>query len=186
MPEPTPAEIAPPAPDEYTPFYAGYVARALQLPAPRLGHTAAALAAWAARVSDPAFRYAPGKWSIGEVVGHMAETERVFAYRLLRFARGDAQPLPGFDENAFVAAAGFDAVPLEDLVAWFAAERAATQALVATVPAEAWTRRGEASGRGMTARAALYVLAGHAAHHLDVLAARYGAARDGAARDGAQ
>lgn len=173
VPESAPRLPAPPAPDEYAPFYAGYVARARRLPPPLLGHTAEALATWAARVPDPGLRYAPGKWSIREVVGHMAETERVFAYRLLRFARGDAQPLPGFDENAFVAAAGFDAVPLADLVAWFAAERAATEALVATLPEGAWARRGEASGRTMTARAALYVIAGHAAHHLDVLAERY-------------
>jgi uncharacterized damage-inducible protein DinB len=119
-------------------------------------------------------RYAPGKWSIKEILGHLCDAERIFAYRLLRIARGDATPLPGFDENAYVPAGRFDERPLAALLAEFRALRLSTVALTAGIPTPAWSRRGQASGHSVSARALVYVIAGHTAHHLSVLRDRYG------------
>ena len=118
-------------------------------------------------------RYEPGKWSIKEVVGHVSDTERVMGYRLLRIGRGDVTPLPGFEQDPYVAAAGADRRPLASLLAELEAVRAATLALVESLPAEAWERRGTASGNPVSARALAYIIAGHAAHHHAVLRERY-------------
>ena len=118
-------------------------------------------------------RYAPGKWSIREVVGHICDAERVFLYRALRFARNDSTPLPGFDENAFVSASRFDDRALAGLVAEFEAVRAATVPFFDALYPEEWTRHGTASGKGMSVRGLAWVIAGHELHHLDVLGTRY-------------
>jgi uncharacterized damage-inducible protein DinB len=170
------AAPAPPAADEYAAYYAGYVVAAAADDVMRLlrAQAAALRAACGALDADGArFRYAPGKWSVKEVIGHIADTERIFQYRLLRIARGDTTPLPGFDENAYVAAAGSDAHPLDELLREFAAVRGATLALVHGLDAAAWARRGTASGAEVSARAVLYILAGHAEHHLRILRERY-------------
>jgi hypothetical protein len=120
-----------------------------------------------------AVRYAPGKWSVKEVVGHVADAERVFAYRALRFARADATPLPGFDEDAYVAAAGFDRRALSDLAEEFAAVRAATVRLFAGLDAAALERSGTASGFRVTVGALAWVIAGHERHHARLLRERY-------------
>jgi hypothetical protein len=122
-------------------------------------------------------RYAPGKWSVQEVVGHITDAERIFSYRLLRIARGDATPLPGFDENAYVPAAEFDQQTLPSLIRGFRTVRHSTIHLVETIPQAAWSRRGEASGTGISARALAYIVVGHVTHHLDVLGERYGIGR---------
>jgi uncharacterized damage-inducible protein DinB len=119
-------------------------------------------------------RYAPGKWSIKEVVGHVADTERIFAYRLLRVARGDATPLPGFEQDPYVAGAAFDARPLAAVLAEFETARAATLALLDGLSAEALARRGVASNHPVSARALVYIIAGHVQHHLRVLREKYG------------
>ncbi|HEX7338140.1 MAG TPA: DinB family protein [Gemmatimonadales bacterium] len=121
------------------------------------------------------FRYAPGKWSIKEVLGHLTDAERIFAYRLLRIARSDTTPLPGFDEKAYVPPASFDSRSVRSLVEEFRALRLSTMALVENLPAEAWDRRGQASGRTISARALAYIMVGHVSHHLGVLEERYGA-----------
>jgi hypothetical protein len=118
-------------------------------------------------------RYAPGKWSVKEVVGHVADTERVFAYRALRFARGDATPLPGFEQDAYVMAAGFDRRSLADLAEEFADVRKATLKLLAGFDAPALMRSGVASGHPLTTRAAAWIIAGHEQHHAQVLRERY-------------
>lgn len=118
-------------------------------------------------------RYAEGKWSIREVVGHVIDAERIFAYRALRIARGDATPLASFDENAYTAAAGSDTRPLADLVDELRAVREATVRLFASLPAEAWSRTGVASDQPVSVRALAFITAGHAMHHGQVLAARY-------------
>lgn len=118
-------------------------------------------------------RYAPGKWSVKAVVGHVADTERVFAYRALRFARGDATPLPGFEQDAYVAAAGFDRRTLADLAEEFADVRKATLKLFAGFDAPALLRSGVASGHPLTVRAAGWIIAGHAQHHAQILRERY-------------
>ena len=120
------------------------------------------------------FRYAAGTWSVKELLGHMADAERVFAYRLLRIGRGDATPLAGFDEEPWVRAARYDRRSPAEVLADWTAVREATMTLVAGLPDEAWDRRGTANGAGITARALLYVIVGHAEHHVAVLADRYG------------
>lgn len=119
-------------------------------------------------------RYAAGKWSVKEIVGHLADAERIFAYRALRVARGDTTPLPGFDENAYVPAGDFDARPLGSLVDEFRALRVSTIAFMDGLPSEAWTRVGQASGAAITVRALAYIIVGHTRHHVAVLRERYG------------
>jgi hypothetical protein len=117
--------------------------------------------------------YAPGKWTIRDVVGHVSDAERIMAYRALRFARGDGTPLPGFDENAYVPAAGFGGRGLASLGDEFEAVRRATVKLFAGLPAEAWERTGIASGKPHSVRALAYVIAGHGMHHREILRTRY-------------
>jgi hypothetical protein len=105
---------------------------------------------------------------------HLSDTERIMAYRALRFARGDATPLPGFDQEAYVPTSGADAVPLAELVAELAGVRLATLDLFRHLPAGAWTRRGTASDAPFSVRALAWVIAGHQIHHLGVLGERYG------------
>lgn len=118
-------------------------------------------------------RYAEGKWSIREVVGHMCDAERIFGYRALRFARADATPLPGFDENEFVKQARLDDRPLASLIAEFEAVRAASVALFDGLFPEEWTRHGSASGKDVSVRALAWIMAGHEVHHVEVLKSRY-------------
>ena len=127
-------------------------------------------------LDDPAAlaRYAPGKWSIKELLGHLNDAERIFSYRLLRISRGDSTPLPGFDQNPYVVAGRFDERPLLDLIGEFRAVRLCTVALASGVPLHAWAERGVASENSVTARALLYIIVGHVAHHLLVLRDRYG------------
>jgi hypothetical protein len=119
------------------------------------------------------YRYAPGKWSIREMVNHINDTERVFSFRALWFARGFASPLPGFDQNAGVAAARADDRPWSHLVDEFQALRTATLALFRMLPDEAWSRGGIASDKPVSVRALAYMVAGHVIHHMKVLEERY-------------
>lgn len=119
------------------------------------------------------YRYAPGKWSIREVVGHLSDAERVFAYRALRFGRGDTTPLPGFDENEFMKRARLDDRSYASLVDEFAAVRHATVALFDGFFPDEWTRHGSASGKDVSVRALAWIVAGHELHHVDVLKTRY-------------
>jgi uncharacterized damage-inducible protein DinB len=119
------------------------------------------------------YAYAAGKWTVREVVGHVADTERVLAYRALRIGRGDDTPLPGFDENAYVRKAGFDGRTLGDLLAELDAVRSATLTLVRGLPSEAWTRRGTAAGAPYTVRGLIFMIAGHELHHRAILEERY-------------
>lgn len=119
------------------------------------------------------YRYAPGKWSLKEVVGHLADTERVLSYRALRFSRNDQTPLAGFDENVFVAHASFDARPLADLVEEFRHVRQATVALFCRMTPEMAARRGVANQNEVTVRALAYIIAGHERHHVAIIKDRY-------------
>jgi hypothetical protein len=118
-------------------------------------------------------RYAPDKWSIREVLGHLNDTERLFVFRAFWFARGFDSPLPSFDQNVAVSTAGADARSWSTHVEEFRAVRAATLAFFQNLPADAWARRGVASGNAFTVRALAYVAAGHVAHHLRILRERY-------------
>ena len=119
------------------------------------------------------YRYAPGKWSIKEMVGHLIDTERVFAYRALCFARNDKTPLASFEQDDFVAGADFDSLRLADLADEFAIVRQSNVYLFRHLSDEAWSRRGSASGNEMSTRAAAFIIAGHELYHLDVLKTRY-------------
>lgn len=118
-------------------------------------------------------RYEPGKWSVREVLGHITDTERVFAYRALWFARGLEAPLPGFDQDVTVAAAASDSLSWPSLVEEFEAVRGATTALFRNLPAEAWALKGMASERVVSVRAMAFIIAGHVEHHLRLLRERY-------------
>jgi hypothetical protein len=118
-------------------------------------------------------RYAPGKWSIREVVSHVNDTERAFAFRALWFARGFESPLPSFDQNTAIATADADARSLSSHVEEFRAVRSATATLFRNLPAHAWMRRGVASGNPFSVRALAYIAAGHVIHHAKILREQY-------------
>ena len=120
------------------------------------------------------FAYAPGKWTIKEVIGHMSDAERVFSYRALRFARGDATPLASFDENTYVPAGRFNDRRMGSLIDEFQSIRAATVHLFRYLGDEEMTRRGVASGNPISVRALGYIIAGHERHHANLLRERYG------------
>jgi DinB superfamily len=125
---------------------------------------------------DPArttMGYAPGKWSIRDVVLHMADTERVMAYRALWIARGDTTPLPSFDENTFAPIAGANARSMDSLVDELEAVRRSTLAMFEGFPADAWSRQGTASGNPVTVRALAWIIAGHERHHVAIIRERY-------------
>jgi hypothetical protein len=119
-------------------------------------------------------RHPPYTWSVKEVVGHVTDAERVFGYRALCVARGDQTALPGFDENAYVGLAAFDACRLADLVSQFEHLRRSHWLFFRSLPADAWTRRGVANGNPVSTRALAYVIAGHAEHHGRILRKRLG------------
>jgi uncharacterized damage-inducible protein DinB len=119
------------------------------------------------------FRYAPGKWSIKEVLGHVSDTERIFAYRLLRIARGDQTPLSGFEQDDYARAANSSARKCSDLLREFAAVRHATTALVSSLDDAAWLRRGVANQKEISATALAFIIAGHDRHHRLILEQRY-------------
>jgi hypothetical protein len=167
----------PPAATEYAPYYAGYVEAAgsgdvLELLSRQIGEVTQLTDRLPAGQGD--YAYAPGKWTIKEVLGHLNDTERVFGYRALRIARADSTPLPGFDENAWMPWAGFQGRTLGDLGAEFRAVREASLALFRHFDREAVGRSGTASGKSITVRALVYITAGHVQHHLRVLRERYG------------
>lgn len=165
-----------PTPDEYESFYASYIALVPD------GDVLASLKRQAkdtvkflSVISEKkaAFRYAPDKWSIKGLVGHVVDSERVFSYRALSIGRSDPAPLPGFDEKAWAQTANFDGRSLKDLVRDYQVVRDATLALFRSLPAEAWPRRGIANDCGVTVRALAWIIAGHERHHLKVLRERY-------------
>jgi hypothetical protein len=119
------------------------------------------------------FRYRPDKWSIRDLVNHVSDTERLFLFRAFWFARGFDSPLPSFDQGVAAASAAADDRTWSSLVEEFAAVRAATLTFFQTLPEEAWTRRGIASGNPVSVRALAFLTAGHVTHHLAILRERY-------------
>jgi hypothetical protein len=117
-------------------------------------------------------RHPPYTWSVKEVVGHVTDCERVFGYRALRFARGDATPLAGFDENDYARAAESDRRPLADLVSEFEALRRSHLGMFGSLPEAAWLRSGTANGNSVSVRALAYVIVGHVRHHTAILRRR--------------
>ncbi|MGN7454248.1 DinB family protein [Paenibacillus pasadenensis] len=121
-------------------------------------------------------RYAPEKWSVRQVIGHLADTERILSYRLLAIARGDRTPLPGFAEDEYVAAAPFESWTAKEALADYAAVREATLSLLRGLAPGDWERSGTANGLPHSALLLACVIAGHERHHLHILTERYGIA----------
>jgi hypothetical protein len=118
-------------------------------------------------------RYAPDKWSIRQLVGHVIDSERIFGYRALCIARGEKQPLPGFDQEQYAQGAAFDGLPLRRLAEELALVRRAGVLMLRGLPEPAWHRDGVASDVRVTVRALAYIILGHERHHLRVLRERY-------------
>jgi len=170
--------IGVPAAAEFAPAFERYVARVRQVADP-LGELSVQRARFLARLSplteeQAQFRYAPDKWSVKDLVGHLCDAERVFAYRLLRIGRGDVTPLPGFEESDYARAAGAHRRPFSDLLGEWSVVRDSTTALAASLPETDWSNTGTSNDAATTARALLYIILGHTEHHLAVLADRYG------------
>jgi hypothetical protein len=172
--------IAFPSSDEYAEFHKGYIAAvAGERDAIAVLERQWELIEGLRRLTNEQthYRYADGKWSVAAVIGHVADAERVLSYRLLRIARGDETPLPGFDEKILAANSNADQRPLDDLLNELAAVRAATLTLVRSLDAAALTRRGVVNNWNLSVRALAFIIAGHFQHHLNVLAERYGIAQ---------
>jgi hypothetical protein len=165
-----------PSADEYAPFYAGYVAQVPEGDIVEALIGGAEIAAALLSDVDEATAskaYAPGKWTLKEVVLHCADAERIFSYRALRFARGDATNLPGWDEKAYTPMSGAAVRPLESVLDELESVREATVTLFANLPSEAWTRRGKANNYDVSVRALAWITTGHLLHHLGVIQDRY-------------
>jgi hypothetical protein len=173
----TPIHIARPAAGEHSEYYARYIALVPgddALPALRsqIGDTLRLVSG----LGDEAalHRYAPEKWSIKQVVGHLSDGERVFAYRALRIARGDTTPLAGFDENVYAESGEFNGRSIADLCREYGAVREASIALFASLDPPRLVRVGTANNHPISARALGWILAGHELHHRKLLVERYG------------
>ena len=162
--------------DEYVPYYHRYVER---IASPDIVGVLARqadeeVAFWKGIPEEKArHRYAPEKWSVHEVLNHVSDTERVFVYRALWFARGFETELPSFDQDVSSRAARADACAWTNVVEEFRAVRSGSLAFFRNLPADAWSRRGVASGNPVTVRALAFIIAGHASHHREVVASRY-------------
>ena len=170
------AMVARPEAGEYAPYYEKYIALvpgndifgALEMQRLQM------IQLFAARSErDGNFRYAPDKWTVKEVLGHVADTERIFAYRILRIARADQTPIEGFEQDDYVRNAAFNKRPLAELAEEFALVRSATIALLRGIEKEAWLRRGIANKNEVSLRALAFVIAGHELHHRGILEERY-------------
>ena len=173
---PTRAPIGRPQAGEHAEYYGRYVTQVpdgdvVALLGEQIQETVALLSGVSAEQADHA--YEPGKWTIKEVVGHMIDTERVMAYRALRFSRNDATELPGFEQNDYVANGNAGRRTLPDLLEELQAVRASTIHFAKHLDEEALDRRGIASGQGVTVRALIYIIAGHERHHAALLRERY-------------
>ena len=170
--------ISVPRDGEYAPAFARYVQRVATVSEP-VQELVAQRDRGLSRLSplsdgEAGVRYAPDKWSIKELVNHLSDLERVFAYRMLRIGRGDTTPLPGFEENDYARASQSDRRQFGELLAEWSAVRDATSALARSLAEADWAHTGTSSGAPLSARAALYIVLGHTEHHLAVLADRYG------------
>ena len=168
--------IGRPQPGEYAPYYERYVARVegddiLSILDRQRRQTMLLLSG--RDEDDGNFRYAPGKWSAKEVLGHLCDTERIFAYRALRISRADATPMEGFEQDDYVRNGPFAHRSIEDLVEEFIAVRRATISLLRTLDEAAWMRRGIANKNEVTVRGLAYIIAGHELHHREILQEKY-------------
>ena len=164
-----------PNPEEFNPFYAGYIATVPDDVLAELKKQSSEFPAFiqsiAAEKAD--FAYAPGKWTIKELLGHLIDTERIMAFRTLCFARGEAQGMPGFDENEYVAASHYNDRSLNSLAEEFACLRKANLFLFESLNEKELILQGKANNHPVSVRALLFIMAGHVKHHQEVLKDRY-------------
>lgn len=166
-----------PQPSDYSPAQAGYIEAAsnkgdiIRLLNNLKDDTYNYLMALPAEKAD--YAYAEGKWTIKQVVGHMSDTERVFAYRLLCISRGEQQILPGFDQDEYEASANFNSRTLQDLADEFKMLRQVNMYVINNLSADQLEIRGRASDYTITVKALLYTMAGHEIHHMNILKERY-------------
>ena len=168
--------ISKPAATEFNPYYEKYITLVGEdaLAALRAGGAATPRLLSGVSESQAMFRYAPGKWSVKEVLGHIMDCERVFLYRALWIGRGDKTPMPGFEETDWVPAGRFDRRTLPELLTEYVAVRAATVALLSTFEEEDLVRMGTANDSPVSVRALVHIIAGHELHHVGLLRERYG------------
>jgi hypothetical protein len=164
-----------PEPNEYPPYYKSYVELVKKDVMKELKDQILDIQVVISQIPEDKedFAYADGKWTIKQVIGHIIDTERILGYRAMRFARKDKTVLPGFDENAFVANSNFHKRTLYDLGHEFAIVREANLAMFRTFEDEELDQFGNANGIDVSVRAVIFMIAGHAIHHLNVLKTRY-------------
>jgi hypothetical protein len=170
------ASTTKPAKSEYLPYYERYISLVpdgdvVSTLATQISETRALLRSLPASVAT--YRYAPDKWSVNEVIGHVIDSERLFVSRAQRFARNDPAPLPGFEQDDYVRNSNFEAYPLAELASELEAVRQSTVFLFRHMDEQAWTRRGIANNAEVSVRALAYIIAGHELHHREVLRTRY-------------
>ena len=173
--------IARPEPGEYAPYYDRYIS--LIAGSDILGTLDAqrrqmVLLLSGRDESDGDFRYAPDKWNAKEVLGHVCDTERIFAYRALRIARGDQTPMEGFEQDDYVKNGPFAGAPMAEMVEDYIAVRRATLTLLRNLDEAAWVRRGVANKSEVSVLALGYIIAGHEVHHRRILEEKYFSAAD--------
>lgn len=168
-----------PAPEEYASYYGKYVGLVpetdIVATLERQVEQVRALTRGVAADRET-WRYGPDKWSVRQVIGHLIDGERVFGYRAFCFSRQESHPLPSFDENAYIANADYDRIPLQDLVEEFATVRAANLMVLRRLDETGWGMTGTASQNPISVRALAYVMVGHVRHHVAILESRYGLA----------
>jgi hypothetical protein len=166
-----------PEPSEYAPYFERYISLVPgDRVVPILAEQALTFRARLGNLTEQqgGFRYAEGKWNVREVIGHLIDTERVFGFRALWFARGASAPLPSFEQDDFAATAGHDLVTIHDLVDELCAIRESHVMMFKHLPKEAWARVGSSGGNPLSTRAAAFIMAGHVHYHLELLRERYG------------
>ena len=173
---PSALTIARPQPDEYAPYYDRYISLVagndiLTILDEQRRQTLLVLSGRSEADGD--FHYAPGKWSAKEVLGHMCDTERVFAYRALRIARADKTPMEGFEQDDYVRDGPFAYRQLADLIEDYIAVRRATLSLLRNLDEAAWSRRGIANKNEVSVRGLAFIIAGHELHHRRILEEKY-------------
>ena len=174
--------IARPQPGEYAPYYERYISLVQSndiLTTLDEQRRQTMLLLSGRSDADGDFRYAPDKWTAKEVIGHVCDTERIFAYRALRIARADATPMEGFEQDDYVRNGPFARLPLGELIEDYIAVRRATLTLLRNLDEAAWARRGVANKNEVTVRALAYIIAGHELHHRRILEEKYFAASRG-------
>jgi DinB superfamily len=169
-------DVARPKPDEFAPYYERYISLVegediLTTLDEQRRQTMLLLSGRSD--ADGNFRYAPDKWNAKEVLGHVNDTERIFAYRALRIARGDQTPIEGYEQDDYVRNGPFAHRPLSDLIEEYIAVRRATLSLFRNLDEAAWLRRGVANKNEVSVRALAYIIAGHELHHRRVLEEKY-------------